>query len=88
MALNWALAIQNRFSVILGLHEREIVLAGVESQKIDLESVDQIVRIFEQLQCELVIHTVGLTNVEECESKPDLAQHINCLLYTSPSPRD
>jgi dTDP-4-dehydrorhamnose reductase len=83
LALNWALAVQNRFSVILGLHEREIVLAGVESQKIDLESVEQIVRVFEQHQCELVIHTVGLTNVEECEANPDLAWHINVQLASN-----
>ena len=83
LALSWALAIQDRFSVILGLHEREIVLAGVAIQKINLESVEQIVRVFEQHQCELVIHTVGLTNVEECEAKPDLAKHINVQLATN-----
>jgi dTDP-4-dehydrorhamnose reductase len=83
LALNWASAIQNCFSVILGLHKREIFLAGIESQRIDLDSVENIIRVFEQNRCELVIHTVGLTNVEECETKPDLARHINVELATN-----
>jgi dTDP-4-dehydrorhamnose reductase len=80
LALNWALQIQNSFSVILGLHKRDILLVGIKCQRIDLETVDHIVRVFEENQCELVIHTVGLANVEECESKPELARHINVQL--------
>lgn len=77
LALNWALAIRERYSVTLGLHERDISLAGLETRQIDLESVDQLVRVFETVQPQIVIHTAGLTSVEECEAKPDLAQHIN-----------
>lgn len=77
LALNWALAIRNRYSVTLGLHERDISLAGVETRRIDLESVDQLVRTFETVQPQVVIHTAGFTNVEGCEAKPDLAHHIN-----------
>ena len=77
LALNWALAIRDRYSVTLGLHERDISLAGIETRQIDLESVDQLVRVFETVQPQIVIHTAGLTNIEECEAKPDLAQHIN-----------
>jgi dTDP-4-dehydrorhamnose reductase len=83
LALNWALAIQNHFSVILGLHKRDINLVGIESQRINLETVDHIVRVFEQNQCEIVIHTVGLANVEDCEANPDLARHINVVLATN-----
>ena len=80
LALNWALAIRDRYSVTLGLHERDISLAGTESRQIDLESVDHLVRAFETVQPQIVIHTAGLANVEECEAKPDLAQHINVQL--------
>lgn len=80
LALNWALAIQNRCRVTLGLHKRDVLLEGIESQRIDLESVDHIIRTLEQNKCEIVIHTVGLTNIEECEAKPDLARHINVKL--------
>lgn len=77
LALNWALAVRNRFSVTLGLHERNASLAGTQNSKIDLESVDDLVRAFEKSQSQIVIHTAGLTSVERCEAEPGLAQHIN-----------
>lgn len=77
LAINWALALRSRYEVTLGLHEREISLAGVQAVTIDLESVDHLVRTFEMLQPQIVIHTAGLTSVEICEAKPELAQHVN-----------
>lgn len=80
LALNWALAIQGRFPVTLGFHERKISLAGVETQRINLESVDLLMQTFETVRPQIVIHTAGLTSVEACEAKPDRAQHINAEL--------
>jgi len=77
LALNWALAIRDRYLVTLGLHEREVSLAGIKTRRIDLESVDYLVSALEAVQPQIVIHTAGFTSVEECEAKPDLAQHIN-----------
>lgn len=77
LALNWALTVRDRYSVILGLHEREISLAGVEGRRIDLESVNHLMRTLEAVQPQTVIHTACLTSVEACEAKPDLAHHIN-----------
>ena len=77
LATNWALAIRDDHPVILGLHQREISLAGVTTKTIDLESVDELRRSFDLLQPRLVIHTAGLTNVEDCEAKPELAHHLN-----------
>lgn len=80
LALNWALAYRDRYSVILGLHEREISLAGVQTRRIDLESVDYLIRAFEAVQPQIVIHTAGLTSVEKCEEDPALAKHVNVQL--------
>ena len=77
LALNWALAIRDRYPVILGLHKREISLAGVQTRRIDLESTDHIIRAFETAQPQIVVHTAGLTSVEQCESDPHLAQRVN-----------
>ena len=77
LALNWALAIREHYTVILGLHQRNILLAGVKTRRIDLESAEHLVRVFETVQPQIVIHTTGLTSVEQCEAYPDLAQHIN-----------
>ena len=80
LALNWALAIREQYKVTLGLHERNVSLAGVKTQQINLESVDHLARTFETIQPQIVIHTAGLTSVEKCEANSDRAQHINVKL--------
>jgi dTDP-4-dehydrorhamnose reductase len=80
LALNWALAARDDYSVTLGLHAREVSLAGVNARRIDLESFDSLARDVEAIQPAMVVHTAALTNVEECERKPELAQHINVKL--------
>ena len=80
LALNWALAIREHYTVTLGLHERNISLAGVETRQVDLESADHLARAFETVQPQIVIHAAGLTSIETCEANPDRAQHINVRL--------
>jgi dTDP-4-dehydrorhamnose reductase len=77
LALNWAAKIRDHSSVILGVHKRTVSFAGTETCQLHLESVDQLVRTFEVIAPDLVVHTAGLTNVAECENKPDLAQQVN-----------
>jgi len=77
LALNWALTARDRYSVTLALHERDVALEGIQTRRVDLESVDRLVGEFEMLQPKIVIHTAGLTSVEKCEADPGLAQHIN-----------
>lgn len=77
LALNWALAIRESHTVTLGLHERVISLAGVQTQIVELESVEHLVRTFDEAQISIIVHAAGMTSVEECEAKPDLARHIN-----------
>ena len=77
LALNWALAIRESHVVTLGLHERIVSLAGVRTQRVELESVEHLVQTFEEAQISIVVHAAGYTSVEACEAKPDLARHIN-----------
>jgi len=77
LATNWSLAIRDRYSVILGLHERNISPAGIGVRQIDLEAVEHIIHVFEAAQPQIVVHSAGFTNVEKCEAKPDMARHIN-----------
>jgi dTDP-4-dehydrorhamnose reductase len=77
LALNWALAIRESHTVTLGLHERIVSLAGVQTQIVDLESVEGLVQTFNEAQISMVVHTAGFTSVEQCEAKPDLAGYIN-----------
>lgn len=77
LAINWALAIRNRFTVSLGLYDRPISLAGIEAQYISLESVNDLSSFFKIIRPQVVIHTAGLTSIEACEAKPDLARQVN-----------
>jgi dTDP-4-dehydrorhamnose reductase len=80
LALNWAQAINDRYSVILGLHKRLIDFWGARTQQINLESGDELLRWIEENSPQLVIHAAGLTNVDRCESDPQLAHHLNVTL--------
>jgi dTDP-4-dehydrorhamnose reductase len=77
LAINWALAMRSQYSVVLGTHKRGIDLAEVTAFQIDLENVNQLVRALEVIKPHIVIHTAGLTNVDDCEARPELARHIN-----------
>jgi dTDP-4-dehydrorhamnose reductase len=74
---------RNRCVPILGLHERNIVLDQTFAKKIDLELVDKLMRILEEINCQVVVNTAGLASVEQCESEPTLAHHVNVTLASN-----
>ena len=77
LALNWALAVREKFNVTLGLHDRKINLKDIRSILLDLDSKEALTQALEALQPQLVIHAAGLTSIEHCESNPTLAKYIN-----------
>lgn len=83
LALNWAVAVRDRYSITLGIHERNVSLAGTQTKTIDLESLGDLIRVFEEVAPQAVIHTAGLTSVEKCESEPELAHNINVTLASN-----
>ena len=83
LALNWAMTIRGQSEVILGIHDREINIHGFKTKNVDLESVAHLISELEIMQPDIVIHTAGLTNVEQCEADPELAKHINVKLATN-----
>jgi dTDP-4-dehydrorhamnose reductase len=83
LALNWAQAMRDRCVPTLGLHNRNISLAKTFAKKIDLESVDKLMRILEELNCQVVVNTAGLASVEQCESEPVLAHHVNVTIASN-----
>ncbi len=80
LAVNWALVVRERASLTLGLHQRNVLVRGVQTRQIDLESLDNLLRSFEEIAPHVVIHTAGLTSVERCESEPSFAHHVNVTL--------
>lgn len=77
LSLNWANQVCQDFDVVLGLHEREINIKGVDSLKISIDSENEFVKNIENIKPDLVVHTAGMTNVDQCEAFPELANKIN-----------
>jgi len=83
LAVNWVSAVRDLFDVTLGVHNRNVVLAGSCTELLDLESVDNFSRILDRINPHVVIHSAGLTNVEFCESNSELARHVNVTLASN-----
>ncbi len=77
LGVNWALAIKKSFDVVIATHTREISLDGVEVLNIALDSSEQVIAVLAEQKPVIVIHTVGLTNVEQCEENLELARKVN-----------
>jgi dTDP-4-dehydrorhamnose reductase len=77
LALNWALATRERYSVTLGVHRRKLAVPQVETRHLPLDAIDSILGALQDLRPRLVVHTAGLTNVEECERDPEAAHYVN-----------
>jgi len=77
LAVNWALSIRDNCSVVLILHNRKISIPGVDSEVASLDSIKECLSVINKYEPDVVIHTVGLANIEQCEKNADLAQHIN-----------
>jgi dTDP-4-dehydrorhamnose reductase len=77
LGLNWGLQIRNNFNVILALHQRVIQIPGLKSRKVDLSSSKNLLELARETNPVLIVHTAGLTNIEECEKNPELAREVN-----------
>jgi dTDP-4-dehydrorhamnose reductase len=80
LAVNWANQIKNDCHVLLGIHQREIIIEGVETVLVGHTSQEHISDILKAHKPDLVINCSGLTSVEICESNPDDANHVNAEL--------
>ena len=81
LAVNWALSVSNVYKVTLLLHRKIINLSGVDAVAHSTSSLDNCLSVLEKYQPDFVIHTAGLTNVEECESNPDLAKDTVAVVF-------
>jgi len=80
LALNWAMALQDRYDFVLSMHEREVCFGRMNSCRMDLASVKAVFSDLEKWQPDIVVHAAGLTSVEKCESDKNLAHHVNVTL--------
>jgi dTDP-4-dehydrorhamnose reductase len=76
LALNWACAIRDSRDVVLGTHIRRASLAGTTAAPLPLEHPGKLRETLERLAPDVVVHTAGITSVDECESDPEGARHV------------
>lgn len=79
LAVNWAMHARNRCDVVLVFHSRVIAINGVNSVQLDLCQPDALNDILAKFKPDYVVHTAGLTSVEQCEKNPELARQINAV---------
>ena len=77
LALNWALSMRDLWDITLVTHNHSVQVCGVKTCAFNLDSPKELGSQFRQLKPNLVVHTAGLTSVDECERSPDLARHAN-----------
>lgn len=63
--------------VVLGTHLHRVGLSGVVVEPVDLESEDRFDAALQRYRPDTVVHTVGLTNVDECERDEKRSRHTN-----------
>ena len=77
LALNWACAIRERWDVILGTHLHSVKLRGTSQYSLELDDISKLEFQVEQLSPDLIVHTAGMTSVDQCENNPMLAKQVN-----------
>ncbi len=85
LALNWALRCRDDHDVHSIVHHRDINLDGITTHIVGLDDGTAFQNFLERVNPDLVVHTAGLTNVEECEQFPQKSLHANVNLAKSVS---
>ena len=80
LGLNWALHARSRHDVAIVSHTRSVRMDGAVSLQWSLETPDSVRELCRNIGPQLIIHTVGYTNVDACQKDPDKAMHTNCKL--------
>ena len=63
--------------VWLGTHRRQLRLRGVQPVALALDSAPALARALDEIRPDVIVHAAGLSNVDDCERSPALAQQVN-----------
>lgn len=77
LSLNWACTIRHKWDVILGVHHHPVKLKSTRPYQLNLELPDALSKQLADLSPDLIVHTVGMTNVDDCERSTQEAEHVN-----------
>ena len=77
LGINWACLVRDDFKVIIALHNRNISLDGVETEKISIESIETLFEDLNRIMPDIVVNAASITSVEECEKNFNNAKEVN-----------
>lgn len=77
LGINWACAMREQYAICLGTHRRRAALRGVDTRALDFTSPGALERSIDGLSPVLIVHAVGMTDVDACERDPALALEVN-----------
>jgi len=77
LGANMALAARDRYQVFASYLRHPIALSGIECFRLDLLDRRELRRQFERIVPDVVVHCAALTDLDLCQSNPELAHHVN-----------
>ena len=80
LALNWAYCITGNARVYLSLNRRKIKPHFAHILHLDYSDPLVLSNQLKSLKLDLVVNTIGLTDVDLCDRRPEYAQLVNCTL--------
>jgi dTDP-4-dehydrorhamnose reductase len=80
LGVSWGLAIKNNYKVILGLHNKSVKIEGIETITLDIENIKCFRATVDKVCPDIIVHSAGMTSVEQCEGNPDMASYLNSTL--------
>ncbi len=77
LAVNWAVAVRSRHAVKLGLHERHIVIEGVDCRVTSLDSIKSVAAAIRKADAAIVVNCAAMSSVDACQTAPEAARYTN-----------
>jgi dTDP-4-dehydrorhamnose reductase len=81
LGLNLAMAVDGKKNQVFGVaNTQPLTWVGFKSIQAELTEPGVIERLIDELKPEVIIHCAAIANVDDCESKPELAESVNSIL--------
>ena len=80
LSTNWVLCNNKKYEVILGLNKTKVNFPKTKSIFLNFENKDKLLNQVSKINPDIIVHTAGLTNVDECEENLNLSYKLNSQL--------
>ena len=77
LAINWAIWGSSKYIIILGINKKIIKINGIKTIKVNFSTIEATELTLKKIEPDIIINTIGLTNVDYCEQEPSFSQIAN-----------